>query len=233
MTEANTSAAGAETNLAPNIQFISGESFSYDAIYNNGSGNHASQPLINGNYPPTQLETCNFPIAGCGVIGWWNDAPDLGAEKGTYHITYEFSSNQIKMTAIRPDNVTIINTFTGNSEPFTLAINTHTGDVNGLINMDYDNFVLCTQQNETTQPTLEDRVTALENEVGNLTARVTMLETIIDKIKGYFWFMPYAMKKDILCGSLKDASGKNITEWNVNCEMKKQNKNNICVCKKV
>jgi hypothetical protein len=49
------------------------------------------------------------------------------------------------MIAVRPDNVTIINTFTGNSEPYTLAINTHTGH-NGLIHFDFDNFVLCQEE---------------------------------------------------------------------------------------
>ncbi len=50
------------------------------------------------------------------------------------------------MTAIRPDNVTVINTFTGNSEPYTLAINTHTGH-NGLMHFDIDNATLCSEEN--------------------------------------------------------------------------------------
>lgn len=45
------------------------------------------------------------------------------------------------MTTLRPDNVSVINTFTGNAEPYTLDINTHIGH-NGLIHIDYDNFVL-------------------------------------------------------------------------------------------
>src|SRR3989344_9354289 len=43
------------------------------------------------------------------------------------------------MNSTRPDGVSIINTFTGNSEPFTFAISTHTGN-NGLMYFDYDNF---------------------------------------------------------------------------------------------
>ena len=71
-----------------------------------------------------------------------NGVPDLEAQIGIYKITYEFSSNKVKMIAIRPDNVTIINTFTGNSAPYNLTINTHTGH-NGLMNFDFDNVVIC------------------------------------------------------------------------------------------
>lgn len=132
----------AETNLAPRRQFFAGESFSYEVTYRGGSGNHQSQPLINGNYPPSQIEPCDFRTAGCGAIGYWNAFPDLGAHKGTYRITYEFFPTQVKMTAIRPDGVVIVNTLTGNSEPYTLTINTHTGH-NGRMHFDYDNFTLC------------------------------------------------------------------------------------------
>lgn len=138
---AQISVRDAETNLAPKRQFISGESFSYEVIYNGGSGNHFSQPLINGNYPPTQIESC-LAEGGCGAIGFWNGVPDLGAQIGTYKITYNFSLNEVKMTSIRPDNLTVINTFTGNSEPYNLTINTHTGH-NGLMHFDYDNVIVC------------------------------------------------------------------------------------------
>ncbi len=129
-----------ETNLAPRRQFVAGESFSYKVIVQNGSGNHASQPLINGNYPPTQLEQCDY--AGCGVIGYWNGLGDLGDEVGTYNIKYEFFPNQVKMTAVRPNGAVVINTFTGNSQPYTLTINTHTGH-NGKLHFDYDDAVIC------------------------------------------------------------------------------------------
>ncbi len=131
----------AETNLAPKKQFIAGDSFSYEVIYNGGSGNHFSQPLINGNYPPTQLEIC-LASGGCGPIGFWNGVPDLEAQIGKYKITFNFSLNEVKMTAIRPDNITIVNTFTGNSQPYNLTINTHSGH-NGLMHFDYDNVIIC------------------------------------------------------------------------------------------
>lgn len=129
-----------ETNLKPNRSFTSGEAFSYQVLYKGGSGNHFSQPLINGNYPPTQIEPCLAP-GGCGPIGFWNGVPDFGAQIGIYNITYEFSSNQVKMNATRPDGISIVNTFTGNSEPYNLSINTHTGN-NGLMHFDFDNFKL-------------------------------------------------------------------------------------------
>ena len=131
----------AETNLQPKRIFNSGDSFSYEIKYYNGSGNHASQPLINGNYPPSQLEVCNYQTAGCGVIGYWNALPDLGKIEGIYKINFNFSSNQVKMTTIRPDNVIVTNTFTGNSAPYNLTINTHTGH-DGLMHFDIDNVYL-------------------------------------------------------------------------------------------
>lgn len=149
-----TSAGDAETNLAPNITFESsafnvdnyepkftGDSFSYNLIYYNGSGNHFSQPLINGNYPPSQIESCTAS-GGCGPVGYWNGVPDLGAQIGTYKINFEFNDSRQKMTTIRPDNVTIINTFTGNGNTVSLTINTHTGN-NGLMHFGLSNFVYC------------------------------------------------------------------------------------------
>src|SRR3989344_4010775 len=87
---------------------------------------------------PLNTNKC-LASGGCGPIGYWNGVPDLGAQIGTYRINFDFFQNQVRMTAIRPDNITIINTFTGNSAPYTLDINTHTGH-NGLMHFDYDNF---------------------------------------------------------------------------------------------
>src|SRR3989344_3828894 len=123
-----------ETNLEPKRQFLNGESFSYELFYNSGNGNHASQPLINGDYPPTQIEICSAS-GGCGVIGFWNGIPDLEAQIGKYEVTFEFFQNQVRMTTVRPDEVEIVNTFTGNSEPYSLVINSHTGH-NGLFYID-------------------------------------------------------------------------------------------------
>jgi len=130
-----------ETNFQPRKKFISGDAFFYEVRYYPGVGNHFSQPLINGNYPPSQLEDCTSP-GGCGPIGYWNGEPDLGAREGVYRINFEFFTDEVKMTAIRPDGVTIVNTFTGNSEPYEFAINTHTGH-NGLMHFDFDNFMFC------------------------------------------------------------------------------------------
>ena len=135
---AQVSMGDAETNLRPTINFTAGQSFSYEVTYSDGSGNHFSQPLINGNYPPTQTNPC-LASGGCGPIGYWNGVPDLGAQIGTYKIRFDFFQTQVMMTSVRPDNVTITNTFTGNSAPYTLDINTHTGH-NGLMHFDYDNF---------------------------------------------------------------------------------------------
>jgi hypothetical protein len=139
-----------ETNLMPKREFIANELFYYEITYKGGSGNHFSQPLINGNYPPSQLETCSAS-GGCGPIGYWNGIPDLGMQNGTYKIKYEFSSHEVKMTALRPDNVVIVNTFTGNPAPYNLTVNTHTGN-NGLMHVDYDNFIICPVKEKPAEP---------------------------------------------------------------------------------
>src|SRR3989338_11401564 len=133
----------AETNLVVNRVFYPGESLRYEIIYNGGSGNHQSQPLINGNYPPSQENQCFYLTAGCGPIGYWNALPDLGNQIGTYKITQEFLVGKVIMTAIRPDNVVVQNNFTGVSAPYTFTLNTHTGH-DGIMHFDLDNFYVKT-----------------------------------------------------------------------------------------
>ncbi len=205
---AQNSPGDAETNLAPKRHFIAGESFSYDIIYNGGSGNHFSQPLINGNYPPSQIESCLAP-GGCGPIGFWNGVPDLQAQIGVYKINFSFSPNEVKMIAIRPDNVTIINTFTGNSEPYNITINTHTGH-NGLMHFDYDNVVICSEQSVPPGPSVEERLTDLEQKVSELENRtstleeentelrndVNFLESLINKIIDFIRNLPKGLSKN-------------------------------------
>ena len=217
-----------ETNLEPKRQFVNGESFSYELIYNSGSGNHASQPLINGNYPPSQIEVCSAS-GGCGVIGFWNSIPDLEAQNGTYEITFEFFSNQVKMKTIRPDDVEIINTFTGNSEPYNLTINTHTGH-NGLLDFDYDNFILCSQLGE---QDLESRIESLEQRVDELENRVSLLESLVNKIKGYFSFMTLGFKKQILCSELEESGENSTQDYGISCQIIERNGRERCFCDRV
>lgn len=83
------------------------------------------------------------------------------------------------------------------------------------------------------EPTLEERVTALEGKVIELENKVSLLETLINKIKGYFWFMPQSIKKDILCSSLEETGQNSITDFGLKCDIKDFKKKDVCVCKKI
>ena len=120
-----------------------------------------------------------------------------------------FLSNQVKMTAIRPDNITVVNTFTGNSEPYDLTINTHTGH-NGLMHFDVDNVVFCSEVAEPPTPSLEERLSALEQRVSDLEEnmsnleqesqdiweRVSILERFMDKIKRFIKNLPHGLRRN-------------------------------------
>lgn len=251
-----------ETNLQLKMQFNTGDVLSYDAIYVSGVGNRASQPLINGNYPPTQIEPC-LASAGCGVIGFWNGVPDLQAQPGIYNIKFEFFHNQVKMTTIRPDNVTIINTFTGNSEPYNLTINTHTGH-NGTMHFDYDNFVLCKEVN------LEERISTLEswkeivsimlsniwNSINTLITendeqdikmdalgyRITALENqtpiiINNSLPNYFKYLSSSDRKKMVCGYAEDMHLTQLSDLGWNCDITyrqtSSGEKSSCKCKKI
>ena len=228
-----------ETNLKPKRQFVAGESFSYEVIYKGGSGNHFSQPLINGNYPPTQIESCLAP-GGCGPIGFWNGVPDLEAQTGTYKINFEFFPNEVKMTTVRPDNITIINTFTGNSAPYNLTINTHTGH-NGIMHFDYDNTIICSETDlEQRITTIEQKILDLENrskehdnKISNLESLTqnikTAFENFANKINIYLKGLSKGFKQQMICNYMKENNLNQYQDLGLSCLIK----NNNCVCEAV
>jgi hypothetical protein len=204
----------------PIHNFTTSDIFEYDFNVISKQDNYMQMDLLTGDQ-----------YIRIGIMGFSNGVQGYD-ELGISHIKIEFQENNLHLERTSPSNVTLIDNL-----PLTNANGTYKLYIGSVFTnpsqIDYDNFVLCTQQTEPLQPTLEDRVSILENQVENLTARVTLLETIVNKIQNYFWFMPQFIKKDILCGSLEKTGQKNITLWNLNCEMKKQKKNDVCGCNKV
>jgi len=133
----------AETNLGFTREFNPGDLLFYEVYYNSGDGNHMTQPLVNGNYPPESEEECPNRNAGCGTIGYWNGEPHLGTQIGKYKVKFEFLDDKIRARFTRPDGTSEIYNWIGFSDPYVIEFNTHTGH-NGILHMDYDNIIVCT-----------------------------------------------------------------------------------------
>jgi len=163
----------------------------------------------------------------------WGDSV-FGNHEYTYHQTFEVNKwyhvgvtfEDGLLSAWLDGQEVISNKPTSLSEGYLLI---ETDDLKA----EFDNVVICQEQTEPPQPDLEERVIALEEKVENLTARVTLLETLINKIKSWFWFMPNIVKKDILCNTLEETGETEITDFGMRCEIKELKKKEVCVCKKV
>lgn len=129
-----------ETNLTIKYQFQPGDTLDYQAFYYGGSGNNASQILIDNKYIPF-CDPNPTPSPGSGCISYWNGLSDVGNQIGLYQIHQDFFSNSIVQTLIRPDGTEFIHTFSGFIPPHDYTINTHTGH-DGTLDFEYDNFYI-------------------------------------------------------------------------------------------
>ena len=136
------------------------------------------------------------------------------------------ASDGIPLFSYNPDNLTLTNT-NGN---YSLYIGSFSGS-NGMVHMNYDNFILCSGQEESSD--LEARLTALENKVDELEDRINLLDTMINRIKSYFFFSPLSVRKAILCDSLEKSNETEITEWDLTCKIQSKNSRERCVCNKL
>jgi len=206
---------GAGTFLVPTHKFSTGESFEYDINYNSGSGNRVSMLLVNN-------------VNRMGIVGYWNGPEN--SDFGTYHVEMTFGDGFIDQIIRSPDGTeSNRHDLIGLNENHELYIGVRTGH-NGLVDIDYDNFRIC---NEEEEPSLEKRVEVLEQKVEELENRVSILEVLIDKIKHYFWFMPTSIKKNILCWTLEDSRETEIEDFGLKCELKQLWNRNKCVCKRI
>ena len=203
--------------LVPKRNFTTGNILEYDFNVISKEGNYMQMDLLTGNQ--------YIRVGIMGYIGGVQGYDELGIS----HIKIEFQENNLHLERTSPSNVNLIDNLAltntnGNYELYIGSVFTNPSHI------DYDNFKLCT---EVPEPTLEERIIALEQKVTELENRITLLETLINKMKNWFGFMPYPIKRNILCSSLEKTGEKKITEWNITCEMKEQKKNHVCVCKKV
>lgn len=202
--------------------FQAGDILEFDLIYDSGSGNHWGCIFWD--------ETSNWND-GLICVGHWNEVSSHGGEYGTYHIKGTYKEAGIDMEMILPNGSTETWDYRSSiyaeiRAPYTFSIITRTGH-NGLAHMDYDNFEICSEEPD---PALEERVEAFEQRTENLEEKIEILEKLISKINFYFNFMPYFIKKRILCGSIKETQ---IEDLGLNCELKQLRNKEKCVCKKI
>ena len=208
---------GVELKSLRTIQ--TGETLEFDLSYNSGSGNHWGCIFWD--------ETSTWSD-GLSCVGNWNEVNSQPGIFGTYHIKGEYEENEINGEMTLPNGSIIPLTYLNIQAPYTFSFVTRTGH-NGLVNIDYDNVKICSG----VPLTLEERVSLLESKVENLTSRVNILETLVNTIKGYFWFMPNDIKKKILCGTLNQTGETTITNLGLNCEMVYRPLTNkyVCACR--
>ena len=71
------------------------------------------------------------------------------------------------------------------------------------------------------------------HEYDELEDRINLLDTMINRIKSYFFFSPLSVRKAILCDSLEKSNETEITEWDLTCKIQSKNSRERCVCNKL
>lgn len=126
------------------MTFKYGDIIEYDVNYISGSGNRISTIMLNGDAYSTAF------------LGWWNTLSDGGNsnEYGIHHVKLTFLGLEgVKVELDRPNGdyhtwITVPSKWGyAPTEEYVVGIVTRTGH-NGLVHMDYDNVVICTDTTE-------------------------------------------------------------------------------------
>lgn len=209
--------------------FVEGDVVEYDLDYVSGEGNRMTNIIIDG----IQLNQY------VGLLGYWNEPQQGGNDFGSHHFRVEFIENGVDIFITKPNNETIqiiqLPQITGTSHTF--GIGTRTGN-NGIVHMDYDNFVI------SSEPTIEERVEILEQQVEYLTEQVNILEegqeeqnerlnlleiivdeiqeslnNFIEEITSYLTFTPQEFRQGMVCKYMRENSLTNQTAFGLQCQM--------------
>ena len=200
--------------------FVPGDIVEYDVNYISGSGNRQSR---------VQIDNVRYSI-----FGFWNTIEDAGVgnDFGTYHVKITFTEKGLTNEITLP-NGTIRHTRPDGVLPspgleHTFGVVTRTGH-NGIVHMDYDNFIVCSEEQELD---LEERISELEDRIEELESRVSLLELLIDRIMRYFNFLSLPIKKRIVCSELEESGEDELERVGLSCEMRSKNNKEQCYCKK-
>lgn len=158
-----------------NRQFSSGDIIEYDVNYISGNGNRISRAYLdNGNVHRT-------------LVGYWNAIAGVGNDLGLYHIKVNFTNNGADIEITRPDESigTLILVSPGTNH--TYGFTTRTGG-NGIVHMDYDNVVVCSEQEDPEPPQidLEQRVFELEQRFEGMENKTTLIEGSLIELQEFF-----------------------------------------------
>ncbi len=190
------------------------------------------------------------PAPAFSNLGYWNGVVGNGNLAGLYHFKITFLGNKTIIVVItKPDNTTVNRSYSYSTDDPHFYISAATGH-DGILRADYDNFIITTSTNETQPPpcnctNLTNRVTQLEEHVANLTnrmneleSRVSALETLLDSVQdtindfieqiiGFLSNTPKALKKQMICGYMKDSGLTSYEALGLSCTI---NSKNICKC---
>lgn len=128
--------ADKEITLKLNHTFNVGDILEYDVNYASGDGNRISQGVIdNSEY---------------SLFGFWNSIGDggVGNDFGVYHVKINFTEQGVSNKITLPNGTITFTRPDGNLPSVGLthiySVKTRTGH-NGIVEMNYDNFVVCSE----------------------------------------------------------------------------------------
>jgi len=165
--------------------FFPGDIIEYDVDYISGSGNRIHRAVIDN--------------LGYSLFGFWNSVSDggVGNDFGLYHVKITFTEEGLSNEITLP-NGSIVHTRPDGNLPssglsHTFSLETRTGH-NGIVHIDYDNVIVCLEEPELPEPTLEERVVELELRVQELENRTTIIESFISQIVEFIESLPNGLK---------------------------------------
>ncbi len=176
------SAGDRRVYLFPKKQFTTGDSIEYDANLISREGTYAQMVLLTGD------QSIRIGMRGT----------DAGFDEiGMAHMKLIFQENNLAIERKTPlgnlliDNLALTNT----NGTYELYIGSFSGS-NGIVHIDYDNFVLCREE-IFEEPNLEKRIAVLEQKVEDLEHkneeldnRVSSLEKLVRKIIRFIRDLP-------------------------------------------
>ena len=129
------------TYLFPKHTFTTGDVLEYDFNVISKEGNYIQMDLLTGDQ-----------YIRVGIMGYSSGVQGYD-ELGISHIKIEFQENNFHLERTSPSNITLIDDLAltnanGNYELYIGSVSGH----NGRAHIDYDNFEICTEQEEPPQP---------------------------------------------------------------------------------
>ena len=169
--------------LYPKHTFTTGDILEYDFNVVSKEGNYMQMNLLTGDQ-----------YIRVGIMGYVNGVQGFD-ELGISHIKMEFQENNLHLERTSPSGIVLVDNLalTKNSGKYELYVGAGSGH-NGKMHIDFDNFKLCTEQEEPNE--LEQRVADLEARLEEMENRTSWIEGMIDKIVAFIRNLPHGFSKN-------------------------------------